>query len=130
MNPMQAKVKAFHEKFGGADPASPQIPSADVQPLRLKLIREETREFREASAAGDLPAAIKELCDLLYVVLGKANAYGVDIEPFFDEVHRSNMTKLWPDGSIHKNSDGKVLKPETYSPANIERILKTTLERE
>lgn len=89
----------------------------------MHLIDEEALEFREASEAGDLPGAIKELCDLLYVVLGAANAYGVDIEPFFDEVHRSNMTKLWPGGEVRKNAIGKVVKPPTYSPADIRRIL-------
>src|SRR6266849_9558144 len=100
MNSMQAKVKEFHEKYVGPDPAYPMIPDAHVQALRMRLIREEAREFQEASAAGDLAHAIKELCDLLYVVLGATNAYGVDIEPFFDEVHRSNLTKQWPDGTI------------------------------
>jgi len=108
MNPMQAKVKAFHEQFGGGDPDFATIPDERTQQLRLRLIEEETREFAEASSAGDLPSAIKELCDLLYVVLGSANAYGVDIEPFFDEVHRSNMSKLWSDGAIHKDAHGKV----------------------
>ena len=123
MNPMQAKVKEFHETYGLNDPASPQIPNADVRRLRMRLIFEEAHEFHEASEQGDLPAALKELSDLLYVVLGAANAYGVDIEPFFDEVHRSNMTKVWPDGTVRKDAEGKVLKPPTYVPANIERIL-------
>ena len=107
MNAMQAKVKEFHAKFMGTDPDQPTIPDEDVQKLRLRLIDEEIREFAEASASGDLPAAIKELCDLLYVVLGTANAYGIDIEPFFDEVHRSNMSKLWNDGASHKDPFGK-----------------------
>ncbi|TMC59389.1 MAG: hypothetical protein E6J26_03995 [Chloroflexi bacterium] len=123
MNAMQAKVKEFHAKFMGTDPDQPTIPDEDVQKLRLRLIDEEIREFAEASASGDLPAAIKELCDLLYVVLGTANAYGIDIEPFFDEVHRSNMSKPWNDGASHKDPFGKVLKPPTYSPANIEGVL-------
>ena len=123
MNAMQAKVKEFHAKFMGTDPNEPTIPDDSVQTLRLRLIDEETREFAEASTGGDLPAAIKELCDLLYVVLGTATACGVDIEPFFDEVHRSNMCKLWADGTTHRDPYGKVLKPPSYSPANIEGLL-------
>ena len=123
MNPLQAKVKEFHETYGLNDPDSPQIPNAAVRRLRMRLIFEEAREFHEASEQGDLPAALKELSDLLYVVLGAANAYGVDIEPFFDEVHRSNMTKRWPDGSVRKDMDGKVLKPPTYSPADTASLL-------
>jgi predicted HAD superfamily Cof-like phosphohydrolase len=120
---MQVKVKEFHETYGLNDPESPQIPNADVRRLRMRLIFEEAHEFHEASEQGDLPATLKELSDLLYVVLGAANAYGVDIEPFFDEVHRSNMTKLWPDGTVRKDADGKVLKPPTYVPANIMSVL-------
>jgi predicted HAD superfamily Cof-like phosphohydrolase len=123
VNPLQTKVKAFHAAYGLGDPPSPSIPPPDVRQLRFHLIDEEAMEFREASDAGDLTGAIKELCDLLYVVLGAANAYGIDIEPFFDEVHRSNMTKLWPGGEVRKNAIGKVVKPPTYSPADIGRIL-------
>jgi len=123
MNAMQVKVKAFHARFMGTDPEQPGIPDAAVQQLRLRLIDEETREFADASASGDLPTAIKELCDLLYVVLGTANAYGIDVEPFFDEVHRSNMSKVWADGSVRKDAYGKVFKPQSYSPANIEDLL-------
>jgi predicted HAD superfamily Cof-like phosphohydrolase len=123
MNPLQAKVKAFHDAYGLDDPPVPSIPPPNVRQLRFHLIDEEAAEFREASEAGDLAAAIKELCDLLYVVLGAANAYGIDIEPFFDEVHRSNMTKLWPGGEVRKNAIGKVVKPPTYSPADIRGML-------
>src|SRR5437870_5861334 len=127
MNPMQAKVKEFHERYALNDPRQPSIPPPDVTALRLRLICEETREFEEAAKEGNLPAAIKELTDLLYVVLGAANAYGLDIEPFFDEVHRSNMTKTWPDGTVHKDITGKVLKPSSYSPAAIDHILATQI---
>jgi predicted HAD superfamily Cof-like phosphohydrolase len=123
MNSMQAKVKEFHAHYSLPDPSTPSIPPAEIVSLRMRLISEEMEEFEEATAAGDMLAAIKELSDLLYVVLGAANAYGVDIEPFFDEVHRSNMTKTWPDGSIHKDEQGKVLKPPTYSPARLDEIL-------
>lgn len=123
MNPMQLKVKEFHVRYDLNDPPQPQIPLPEVQALRMRLIQEEAREFEEASRLGNLAAALKELSDLLYVVLGAANAYGVDIEPFFDEVHRSNMTKIWPDGAIHKDGQGKVLKPASYDPADVEAVL-------
>src|SRR5438105_7080967 len=123
MNSMQALVKQFHDHYGLDDPPTPAIPPAAVLSLRARLIQEEADELKDAAESGNLAHAIKELCDLLYVVLGAANAYGVDIEPFFAEVHRSNMTKLWPDGKIHKDAFGKVLKPPSYVPADIARIL-------
>ena len=123
MNSMQDKVKLFHDTYGLDDPFAPRIPPADVRELRMRLILEEANELKEAGESGNLAHAIKELCDLLYVVLGTANAYGIDVEPFFAEVHGSNMTKVWPDGRIHKDQYGKVLKPPTYVPADIPSIL-------
>lgn len=66
---------------------------------------------------------------MLYVVYGAAVTYGIDLEPIFDEIHRSNMSKLWPDGTVQKREDGKVLKPPTYSPADLEPILKNLAEK-
>jgi predicted HAD superfamily Cof-like phosphohydrolase len=123
MNLMQDKVKLFHDTYGLDDPSAPTIPPPDVRDLRMRLILEEANELKEAGESGNLPHAIKELCDLLYVVLGTANAYGIDVEPFFAEVHLSNMTKVWPDGKIHKDQYGKVLKPPAYVPADIPSVL-------
>ena len=61
----------------------------------------------------------KELADLLYVVYGTAVSVGIDMEPVFREVHRSNMSKV----GGHKRADGKWVKPPTYSPADIESIV-------
>jgi predicted HAD superfamily Cof-like phosphohydrolase len=62
--------------------------------------------------------------DSLYVIIGTAVSYGIDIERVFDEVHRSNMTKVWPDGTVHYDEHGKVLKPLTYSRADITEALR------
>ena len=123
MNSMQAMVKEFHDHYGLDDPSAPAIPPAAVLDLRARLILEEANELKEAGELGNLPHAIKELCDLLYVVLGTANAYGIDVEPFFAEVHRSNMTKVWPEGKFKKDQFGKVLKPPAYVPADIAGVL-------
>ncbi|MEC4681184.1 MAG: hypothetical protein VST67_10880, partial [Nitrospirota bacterium] len=69
----------------------------------------------------DLPAMAKELADLLYVVYGTAVSLGIDLEPVFKEVHRSNMSKV----GGYKREDGKWVKPPTYSPASLEDILET-----
>ena len=70
-------------------------------------------------ASGNLALVAKELADLLYVVYGTAVSYGIDMEPVFREVHRSNLSKV----GGYKRDDGKWVKPATYSPACLESIL-------
>ena len=65
------------------------------------------------------------LADLQYLILGTVCQFGLHkkFDDIMEEVYRSNMTKL-QDGKLIKRSDGKVLKPSTYSPPNIGAILK------
>jgi predicted HAD superfamily Cof-like phosphohydrolase len=88
------------------------------------LIREEWEEFAEASRVCDVTGAADALADLLYVVYGAALEWGIPLDDVFVEVHRSNMSKVWPDGTVHYREDGKVLKPPTYSPADVAKVLK------
>ena len=87
--------------------------------LRARLIREEADETVKAILEGDLVEAIDGLCDLLYVALGTAVSFGVDLEPFWEEVHANNMTKLA--GPI---VDGKLRKPEGWKPPRIRELLR------
>lgn len=146
MNKQEA-VGVFMQKFEQECPDKPTIPSFDIQKLRLELIDEERGELRAALAAGNLIETADAIADLLYVVYGTAVACGIDIDKVFEEVHRSNMSKLWtmaelvvlddkpeydifspkviiPDTSVAqfvvKDASGKVLKSPSYSPANIQ----------
>lgn len=150
MNAMQAKVEEFHRAFAVAIAQAPAMPAEDVRQLREDLIREELGEFMDANERENVTDAADALADLLYVVLGACSAYGIDIEPIFDEVHRSNMSKLWtwqemqhaPASAtepltfvsafagvadkiryVAKRSDGKVIKSPGYSRANIEPLI-------
>ena len=124
MNNEQKMVQEFHEFFGLTIGRRPALPSPEVVKLRRKLIEEETKEFDEAAEKGDLNEIAKELADILVVVYGAAVTYGIDMEAIFKEVHRSNMTKIWEDGKIHRRADGKILKPPTYSKADVGPIMK------
>jgi len=64
------------------------------------------------------------------VTYGAASALGVDIEPFFAEVHRSNMAKLGDDGKPIRREDGKVLKPLTWTPPDLMSILRREIGKE
>lgn len=118
---LQKQVTEFHEKFGLVVNEKPVIPDNDLIKLRINLIREEVAEFENELNTNsiDLCAVAKELADILYVVVGTAVSFGIDLEPVLDEVHRSNMSKVWEDGTIKRREDGKILKPPTYSPAKI-----------
>lgn len=132
-NPIEC-LKEFHDKF---DPEGEgRLYDRDFTDLieilnkRINLIVEEFHEVDEA--LGDLIIDIenpekwyhvsKELADLLYVVYGTAEELGIPLREVFEEVHRSNMSKVWEDGSIQRREDGKVLKPPTYSEANIKKV--------
>jgi predicted HAD superfamily Cof-like phosphohydrolase len=94
----------------------------DVE-LCAKLILEEAHETTDALEAGNLVDVIDGLCDLLYVAFGAAAACGVDLEPFYEEIHRTNMLKT--SGPVRE--DGKRLKPKGWQPPRIAEILEGRL---
>lgn len=122
MRRQQYQVAEFHEAVGATigDRAAPQF--ADVE-LRLDLLSEEFSELQTACTSRDLIGAIDALADIAYVIFGTAEAWGVDLGPMFDEVHRANMSKITEDGRVLRREDGKILKPSTYSPPDLERVL-------
>lgn len=119
MRDEQAMVEEFHRKFSILAQATPTDLNEETKRLRVRLIEEEFDELKESMVGGDLAAVAKEMADLLYVVYGTAVSYGIDMDPVFREVHRSNMSKV----GGYKREDGKWVKPATYSPARIEPIL-------
>lgn len=72
----------------------------------------------------------RNLAYIEIIVRGIAASYEIPLDDIFSEVHRSNMTKSWPDGSIKKDAGGKVIKPPTYEPARIAEILSERFGRE
>ena len=124
MTEEQTLVEAFHSKFGILVQTAPMDVDEETKELRVRLIQEEFDELKEAMATGSLAAVAKEMADLLYVTYGTAVSYGIDMEPVFQEVHRSNMSKV----GGYKRADGKWVKPPTYSPADIEPIVEAQRE--
>lgn len=119
MTEAQRMVEEFHRRFDIVVADRPCVPDEATRALRVRLIQEEFEEFQQAMAQSDLQGMAKELADLLYVVYGSAVSCGIDMEPVFREVHRSNMSKV----GGHKREDGKWVKPPTYSPADLQAIL-------
>ena len=125
MTDEQAMVEAFHSKFGILVQTAPADLNEETKQLRVRLIQEEFDELKEAMASGNLSAVAKEMADLLYVTYGTAVSYGIDMEPVFQEVHRSNLSKV----GGYKRADGKWVKPPTYSPADIESVVEVQREQ-
>jgi len=122
MNTSQEMVRQFMIKAGQDCPSTPTLePTEDVKNLRYELIREELEEFDKAQECSDRIGVADAIGDLLVVVLGAAVSYGFDIEPIFNEIMRSNMSKFI-DG--YKREDGKWIKGPSYSPANLQPIIK------
>jgi len=139
-----AKVSEFHRTFGHPEHAMPLIPSPDRCSLRVDLLQEELDELQAAIEAGDLVGIADALTDLQYVLSGAVLEFGLPFlfDDLFAEVHRSNMSKVWlqsdyesyrlgPGLTFQKygayymayNESGKVVKPPSYSPADLTKIL-------
>lgn len=117
------KVRQFMNAFGQEVLETPQLPSAETQELRLDLIKEEVQELQDAIEAGDLVEVADALTDILYVTYGAGHSFGINLDLAFNEVQRSNMSKLGEDGKPIYREDGKVLKGPNYSEPDLEKTL-------
>lgn len=117
------KVENFMRAFGQEVKPVPELAEFNTAELRLDLINEEVEELMTAVDNDDIVEIADALTDILYVVYGTGHAYGIDLDDCFDEVHRSNMSKLGEDGKPLYREDGKVLKGPDYFPPNLEDVL-------
>jgi len=116
-------VREFMLKFGQEVKTSPELPSKEVQQLRLELIAEELNELWDALEDNDIVEVADALTDILYVTYGAGLAFGIDLDKCFAEVQRSNMTKLGADGNPIYREDGKTIKGPNYEPPNLKDII-------
>jgi predicted HAD superfamily Cof-like phosphohydrolase len=113
------KVGDFMSAFNQEVLVEPVFPDFNLAALRLDLIEEEVQELRDGLGKNNLLEVADALTDILYVVYGAGHAFGIDLDDCFNEVHRSNMTKLGEDGSPVYRDDGKVLKGPNYSEPDL-----------
>ena len=119
------QVREFHEAFGVRNASFVDIGDKNTNKLRVALIREELNELEEALEAGDPVAVLDALADLTYVVEGSYLAFGLAFlkDSAFNEVHRSNMSKLGADGKpIYHPETRKVLKGPNYSKPDLRKL--------
>ena len=118
------KVKQFMQTFGQEVKTKPSFSDEKTNQLRLDLITEELEELKNAMKTKDLLELADALTDILYVTYGAGHAFGIDLDGCFDEVQRSNMSKLDENGKPIYNEDGKVLKGPNYFKPNFEKFIK------
>ena len=116
-------VKKFMETLGQEVKSKPAFPSEKISKLRYDLIKEELDEFQEALNDKNLKEVADSLTDILYVTYGAGHAFGIDLDKCFDEVQRSNMSKLGADGKPIYNEHGKVMKGPNYFEPNLKKFI-------
>tara|TARA_Y100000817_G_scaffold299325_1_gene277322 strand:+ start:1073 stop:1417 length:345 start_codon:yes stop_codon:yes gene_type:complete len=112
------------ETFGQEVKLKAEFPSDKIVKLRYELIKEELDEFEMALKDKNLKEVADSLTDILYVTYGAGHAFGIDLDKCFDEVQRSNMSKLGSDGKPIYNENGKVMKGPKYFEPNLLQFLK------
>ena len=109
--------------FGQEVKDKPSFSSDKINSLRLKLIKEEFEEFKEALNNKDLTEVADALTDILYVTYGAGHAFGINLDKCFEEVQNSNMSKLGLDGKPIYNDQGKVMKGPSYFKPNLKKLI-------
>ncbi|WNM30655.1 MazG nucleotide pyrophosphohydrolase domain-containing protein [Streptomyces sp. Li-HN-5-11] len=117
-------VREFHRAFGLDARSTPTEVPAELGAHRGRLLAEEAAEVVEVSAGGPLDRLAHELADVVYVAYGTALVHGIDLDEVIAEIHRSNMTKLGPDGQVTRRADGKVLKGDHYRAPDVSAVLR------
>ena len=120
-------VTEFHNAFRLNVEYKPKSDiSTEITELRYNLMKEENEEYLQAVKSNDLIEIGDALGDMLYILCGTIISHGFQdkIEAIFDEIQRSNMSKLGADGKPIYREDGKVLKGPNYFKPDIEKILK------
>ncbi|MEN8788779.1 MAG: nucleoside triphosphate pyrophosphohydrolase family protein [Flavobacteriaceae bacterium] len=121
-----ASVALFHESFGLGISRTPKADLGyEKNKLRFNLMDEENKEYFEAAQRNDLVEVADALGDMLYILCGTILEHGMQhkIEEVFEEIQKSNMSKLGSNGKPIYREDGKVLKGPDYFKPDIKSIL-------
>ena len=117
------KVGLFMSTFGQDIKKKASLSSDKINDLRINLIEEELNEFKEAVSKKDLKEVADALTDILYVTYGAGHAFGINLDECFEEVQKSNMSKLGDDGNPIYNENGKVMKGPKYFKPDLKKFL-------
>ena len=118
-----SKVGTFMKTFGQEVKIKPSFSTDKINKLRLDLIKEELEELTEAMNNKDLLEVADALTDILYVTYGAGHAFGINLDKCFEEVQKSNMSKLDESGKPIYNDSGKVMKGPKYFKPDLKKFL-------
>ena len=117
------KVGVFMKTFGQEVKTKAELSNDKINNLRISLINEELGELKEAIKNNDILEVADALTDILYVAYGAGHAFGINLDNCFEEVQKSNMSKLGDDGKPIYNELGKVMKgPKYFKPNSMKFI--------
>ena len=116
-------VKKFMEIFGQEIKEKANFPNDKITSLRYELIKEELDELKVAIDNKDIKEVADALTDILYVTYGAGHAFGINLDKCFEEVQKSNMSKLGADGKPIYNEKGKVMKGPNYFKPNLSKFV-------
>ena len=117
------KVGLFMRTFGQEVKKKSELSSDKINSLRLSLIQEELDELTKAIKENDILEVADALTDILYVAYGAGHAFGINLDKCFDEVQKSNMSKLGKDKKPIYNENGKVMKGPDYFKPDLSKFL-------
>tara|TARA_B100002052_G_scaffold183817_1_gene167463 strand:- start:177 stop:575 length:399 start_codon:yes stop_codon:yes gene_type:complete len=119
------KVGLFMSTFGQELKKKSELSTEKINSLRLSLIQEELEELTKAIKENDILEVADALTDILYVTYGAGHAFGINLDNCFNEVQKSNMSKLGKDGKPIYNEHGKVMKGPDYFKPNLSKFIVT-----
>ena len=118
-----SKVGIFMKTFGQEVKVKASFSTEEINQLRISLLEEELNELKDAMEKKDLVEVADALTDILYVTYGAGHAFGIDLDKCFEEVQKSNMSKLGKDGKPIYNEFGKVMKGPNYFKPGLKKII-------
>ena len=119
------QVEEFYDAFNHPKASAPKYMETERLIMRHNILHEEVVELFDAGITGDIVEVGDAITDCLYILIGTAIEYGLadKLPAMFDEVHRSNMSKLGEDGKPIYREDGKILKGPNYQPPYLKDIV-------
>ena len=117
------RVKKFMQTFGQEVKDKTEFPNEKIIQLRYELIKEELEELNQAIKDKNIKEVADALTDILYVTYGAGHAFGIDLDKCFEEVQKSNMSKLGTDGKPIYNENGKVMKGPNYFKPDLTKFV-------